>query len=43
MDTKVQLPGVPESGARLLQAAGSFPSLSMNSELRILEIQFDAS
>ena len=38
VETKVQLPGVPESGARLLQAVGSLPSLSINSKLRILEI-----
>ena len=38
METKMQLPGVPESGARLLQAISSFPSLSMNNKLHILKI-----
>lgn len=38
METKMQLPGVPESGARLLQAITSFPSLSMNKKLHIRKI-----
>lgn len=39
MEKKMQLPGVSESGARLLQAITSFPSLSMNKKPHIRKIR----